>query len=80
MSVLTSAQCRAARAMLDVSREDVAAKAEVSFATIRRHEQGLQAPIQPHMLKRIKSAFEGLGIEFVEPNGVTLPANTKKAA
>jgi hypothetical protein len=79
MSVLTPAQCRAARAMLDASREEVAEASKVSFATIRRHEQGLHPPVQPHTLRRIKSALEVMGAEFIEPNGVSLPAKSRAA-
>ena len=64
---ITSAQIRAAKAMLRWSGEDLATKSGVSLSSIRRMEAADGVP-QGHTLKTIlaiKSAFEVAGVEFV---------------
>jgi predicted transcriptional regulator len=82
MTIMTPAQCRAARAMLDISREDIAAASGVSFATIRRHEQNLRPPVQPHMVRRIRDRLEELGAVFTDGDDANAPgvAIRRKAA
>lgn len=66
--MLTSSQCRAARAMLDWSRAALAEKAQVSERTIIDFERGARAP-QASTKLAIKTAFEEAGIEFIDENG-----------
>jgi predicted transcriptional regulator len=79
MTIMTPAQCRAARAMLDISREDIAAASGVSFATIRRHEQDLRPPVQPHMVRKIKMALEERGAVFIDASAAHAPGVTTAA-
>lgn len=66
--MLTSSQCRAARAMLEWSRVALAEKSQVSERTIIDFERGARAPHASTKLA-IKTAFEKSGIEFVDANG-----------
>lgn len=66
--LLTSSQCRAARALIDWSREDLAAAANVAVRTISDFESERRAPINATMAA-IKRAMEGAGVIFVDENG-----------
>ena len=64
--MITSAQIRAARGMLDWSRQDLASHSGVSFASMRRLESFHGIPASNFKtLEAIKSAFEKAGIEFI---------------
>jgi hypothetical protein len=67
MSVLNAAQCRAARAMVDWSVERLSAAAAVDHTTIRFFEGRLRRP-EESVLRRIRNAFERVGIAFI-PDG-----------
>jgi DNA-binding XRE family transcriptional regulator len=64
--VITSAQIRAARGMLDWSRKDLAEHSGVSFASMMRIESFEGVPASNFKtLESIKLAFEKSGIEFI---------------
>jgi len=56
-------QCRAARAWLNWSQHDLAAKAHVSDSTIREFEAGRRIP-HPNNLLAIRHALEAVHIWF----------------
>ena len=56
-------QCRAARAWLNWSQDDLAKKAKVSGSTIRDFEVGRRVP-HPNNLAAIRLAFETAHITF----------------
>ena len=56
-------QCRAARAWLDWSQDDLAAAAHVSQSTVRDFEKGRRIPIANN-LEAIRAALEARGIGF----------------
>jgi transcriptional regulator with XRE-family HTH domain len=63
-------QIRAARALLHLEQQDVAKKARVSVATIRRVEAaGGGARVSPRTVASIRHALEASGAEFID-NGV----------
>lgn len=64
--MITSAQIRAARALLRWSAEDLAKNANIGIATIRRFEiqDGIPSG-QIRILEALKSALEAAGIEFI---------------
>ncbi len=64
---LTPGQCRAARALLDWTQDDLAARAEVSRSTVRGFEGG-QHDMQRATTAAIRRAFEAAGIVFLEPD------------
>ena len=64
--MITSAQIRAARAMLDWSRKDLAQSSGISFASMMRLESFDGVPSSNFKtLEAIKMAFEKAGIEFI---------------
>jgi hypothetical protein len=67
---ISSAQMRAARAMLRWSALDLAHASKVGVATIRRVEviEG-EIPVTAANEAAIRQAFESAGIEFIEQNG-----------
>jgi len=56
-------QCRAARAWLDWSQEDLAEAANVSLSTVRDFEKGRRQPIANNMMM-MKQAFEAQSLHF----------------
>lgn len=68
MSVLTAAQCRAARALIGISQPDLAAASQVSQATIANFERGARAPFD-RTLRDIRTALETAGVIFIDENG-----------
>lgn len=79
---MTSAQMRAARAMLDWSQAKLAEEAGVSVETIKRLErmQGALEATKVATLEAIRKCLVGAGIEFTngdEP-GVKLRAKKKR--
>jgi len=65
---ITPPQCRAARAMLGWSQEELSKRANVARATIADFEREVRTPILNN-LKAIKKALEEGGIEFIPNNG-----------
>jgi DNA-binding Xre family transcriptional regulator len=64
--MITSAQIRAARGMLDWSRKDLAQSSGISFASMMRLESFDGVPASNFKtLEAIKVAFENAGIEFI---------------
>ena len=70
-------QSRAARAWLDWSQEELAAKASVSLSTVRDFEKGRRVPIANN-LTAMRAALEGSGIVFVDENGTCGITYTKR--
>lgn len=62
--MLTREQCRAARAMLELSREDLAKEAEVAYRTLVDFERGARQPYD-RTLADIERALIGRGITFI---------------
>jgi len=64
--MITSAQIRAARGMLNWSRKDLAQSSGVSFASMMRLESFDGVPASNFKtLEAIKNTFENAGIQFV---------------
>lgn len=61
---ISSAQCRAARALLGWSQSDLEAKAQVARKTLADFEAGKRRPYD-RTLRDIREAFEAAGIDFV---------------
>jgi transcriptional regulator with XRE-family HTH domain len=67
---LTSAQIRAARALLNWSAEDLAREAALGLATIRRaenSENGTSMTAANDLA--VRRALETAGVEFIDENG-----------
>ena len=67
----TARQCRAARALLDVSRDWLAKRSGVSKRAVANFEAGKTIPI-PNNLAAIRQALEEAGVEFLPDDGVKL--------
>ena len=66
--MITSDQCRAARALLRWTQEQLASTAGIGLSTVEAFEAGLRQPISRN-LTAIKQAFENTGVEFIHENG-----------
>lgn len=65
--IITGAQCRAARGLLDWSQEDLAFLANVGIVTVRQLEREKVKP-RYATLDIIRRAFETAGVEFIGDN------------
>lgn len=63
--MISSAQCRAARALLDMTQEELAALSEISVPTIKDFERGHRQPYK-RTLKELVAVFEARGVQFLE--------------
>lgn len=76
--MIIPAQSKAARALIDWSREDLAGASKVSVRTVVDFERGARQPI-PATLAAIRSALEAAGVEFIAENGGGAGVRLKKA-
>ena len=67
--MITAAHCRAARALLKLSQEDLASRCTVSVTTIRTFETDATSPYES-TLRILKETFEAAGIEFTDQGGI----------
>lgn len=68
MTLLSAAQCRAARALIGWSQDQLSAASKVAKATIANFEAGKRDPY-PRTLVDLRVALEAAGVEFIERNG-----------
>jgi transcriptional regulator with XRE-family HTH domain len=66
--MITPAQCRAARALLDWSQQQLATAARVGVVTVRQFEGGGAQPRRA-TLDVVQRALEAAGIEFIPETG-----------
>jgi transcriptional regulator with XRE-family HTH domain len=66
--MLTPAQCRAARGLIDWSQLELAQRAAVGIVTIRQLEAGVHTP-RRSTLDVVRRALEAAGVEFIDENG-----------
>lgn len=64
---MTHQQCRAARALLGWSAEDLAAAAGIGVATVRRFESG--GTVREGSIATIRETLERAGLEFIPIGG-----------
>ena len=65
--MVTSAQCRAARGLLNWTVRDLAEKAKVHRNTVSRIE--MKATGAGHAVTTIRATLEAAGVEFLDENG-----------
>jgi transcriptional regulator with XRE-family HTH domain len=79
--MITPAQSRAARGLLDWTQDELATAAGVGLSTVRDFESGRREPIRNN-LAAMHRAFEAAGIEFLNGNapGVRFRPTAKPSA
>ena len=76
--MITARQIRAARALLDMSQPELAQKAGVGVATIRRIEAALDEVVgNARTLQRIETALQEAGVQFID-NGEGLGEGVRR--
>jgi transcriptional regulator with XRE-family HTH domain len=76
--MITPAQCRMARAALEIGVRDLAKLAGVSAMTVTRFENG-HSEGYPATLEKLRRALESAGVIFVEENGEGPGVRLRKA-
>ena len=80
-NILTAAQCRAARAMIEWSAERLSQASATDLQTIRNFEARFRRPDEK-TLRRLRITLEAAGVMFVPENGrgagVRFKFNTKE--
>ncbi len=66
--MLAPEQCRAARAWLDITQQDLADRAGIGLSTLRAFEAGQRGLIRANM-DALRRAIEGAGIRLVFEGG-----------
>lgn len=66
--MITGSQCRAGRALVEVSRAKLARRAGVEEATIEQFEHKIGLPAEAQ-IEAIEAALEELGAVFIGENG-----------
>lgn len=74
---MTPEQCRAARAMLAMSQDDLANLTGVSKRTIAGFEMGQNSPYD-RTLSALRGALEKAGVQFIPANGGGAGVRLKK--
>ncbi len=76
----TIEQIKAARALLEWSQEDLAARAKLSIITVRRFESRSKERVSDEARLKMEAALEAAGIVFTNGNepGVRLRKRGKK--
>lgn len=65
---LSSAQCRAGRALVKLTQVDLGEAAQVAKKTIADFELEVRTPY-PRTLEALRTALEAAGVEFIPENG-----------
>jgi transcriptional regulator with XRE-family HTH domain len=66
--MISAAQCRAARSLLNWSQQKLADEAGVGVVTIRQLEAGTHQPRQA-TLQVVRHRLEAAGVRFIDENG-----------
>ncbi|MCC2690760.1 MAG: helix-turn-helix family protein [Rhizobiaceae bacterium] len=66
--MITGAQCRAARALTEISRAKLAERSRVDEEQVAAFERKLQTP-DPDVIAALESALEEAGALFIPENG-----------
>lgn len=75
-NTLNAAQCRMARAALQLGVRELATAANVSPTTVTRFERG--ETLYPRTVEAIRAVLEAAGVEFIAENGGGAGVRLKK--
>lgn len=70
-SVISPAQCRAARGLVGWSPGRVEQEAKLPVGSVERYETGVSAP-DPAFTSRVRACLEAAGVDFLGETGVQL--------
>lgn len=76
---MTPAQCRAARALLNMEQSQLSEASGIARATVIDFEKGVRSP-RAATVEAIKAALESAGIEFIPENGGGAGVRLKRPA
>jgi DNA-binding XRE family transcriptional regulator len=65
---INPSQCRAGRALLDITQTGLAERAELGLSTVVDFEKG-RRQVSTTAAKAIQEALERAGVEFIDENG-----------
>jgi ribosome-binding protein aMBF1 (putative translation factor) len=68
VSVITPEQCRAARALVGMSQDDLAIEAKVGNSTVRNFEAGRSVPVTNN-IEAIERVLQKRGVQLIPENG-----------
>jgi transcriptional regulator with XRE-family HTH domain len=68
MLKMTPAQCRGARALLEMTQPDLASNSGLGLSTVVDFEK-MRRQVSNEAIKAMQDALERAGIEFIEENG-----------
>jgi transcriptional regulator with XRE-family HTH domain len=77
--MMTPAQSRAARGLIEWSQSELASRSNLGLSTIRNFEKGRRVP-SVNNLAAIKQALESAGIVFIPENGEGPGVRLRKSA
>ena len=77
--MISPSQCRAARALLDWSQQDLADHAKVGIVTVRQLEAGVHEPRRA-TLDVVRRALEAAGVDFIDENGGGVGVRLRKSS
>ncbi len=66
--MMTPSQCRAARALVGMSQDELATRSGVAKRTIASFESDTRQPY-PRTVDALRTALEAAGVEFIAENG-----------
>ena len=76
--MLTPAQCRAARGLLDWNQQQLADAAGIGIVTLRQLEAGKHEPRRATLVV-VRQALEAAGVEFIDENGGGVGVRMRKS-
>ncbi len=74
---ISPSQCRAARALLEMTQPELAAAAELGLSTIVDFERQ-RRPVSEQAMTKMQTALREAGVEFIDENGGGAGVRLKK--
>ncbi|WP_084029722.1 helix-turn-helix transcriptional regulator [Bradyrhizobium sp. LMTR 3] len=68
LKAISPAQCRGARALLDITQPELARRARLGLSTVVDFERGRRS-VSSEVVGKMQQALEISGVEFIDENG-----------